>query len=363
MRSEVAGLPGAPDIELPATASAARRDRGLGEEASRDTTGGAETAAAPPGSPTRAWLRRILAWGIALGLLVWVTRRVSFGELAGSIRPPPWWAWAIAATGITASYVFRGLRIHSELSRRHPVTRWQCLRVMLLHNTAVNLVPMRGGEAAYPLLVNRQLGVPLGQAVASLVWIRSQDMLLLSLAVVVFLPRVPAWAKVLLVVLGLGAVLLLIALVQRFVARRGAAPAPRRKLVRSALAALQALSDAPRHGVAGWVFGGSSWAVKLLSLGFLLSHLAGLGLRNAVAGALGGELAGILPIQGPAGFGTYEAGVWAGASLHGGPSLRVAAPAVALHLFSLATALIGGAIAYALSPRTPVVRPAEDEHA
>jgi hypothetical protein len=304
-----------------------------------------------------------LGAAVALGLLIWVTRRVSLGELAGSVRPPPWWAWALAAAGVTASYTFRGLRIHAELSRRHPVTRWQCLRVMLLHNTAVNVVPMRGGEAAYPLLVNRQLGIPLGQAVASLVWIRSQDMLILLLLAVGFVPWLPAWAKLVAVVAVLGLVLALIAVVQRFVARRGASPAPRRKVVRAALAALQALSDAPRHGVAGWVYGSASWAVKLLALGLLLSRLGGLDLLDAISGALAGELAGILPIQGPANFGTYEAGVWAGASLYGGPSLRVAAPAVALHLFSLAAAVAAGAIAYALSPRTPAVRPAEDPHA
>ena len=152
-----------------------------------------------------------LGGALALGLLVWVTRRVSWGALAGSIRPPPWWAWALSTLGLAASYGFRGLRIHSELSRRHPVTRWQCLRVMLLHNTAVNVVPMRGGEAAYPLLVNRQLGVPMGQAVASLVWIRSQDMLLLVLLAAGFVPWLPAWAKVVAVVAVLGAVLALIA--------------------------------------------------------------------------------------------------------------------------------------------------------
>ena len=59
----------------------------------------------------------------------------------------------------------------------------------------------------------------------------------------------------------LGLVLALIAAVQRFVARRGGTPAPRRKLFRAVLAALQALSDAPRHGVAGWVYGSASWAV------------------------------------------------------------------------------------------------------
>lgn len=333
----------------------------MGEEIGPQQGVGAE-APARPTSRARSALRMGLAWAIGLGLLALLTRRVRLADLAVSVQPPPWWAWALSACGLAASYAFRGLRIHAELSRRHPVTRWQCLRVMLLHNTAVNVVPMRGGEVAYPLLMNRQLGIPLGQAVASLVWIRSQDMLLLALMAVAFLPWVPAWAKVLLILLGLGLVLVLIALVQRFVARRGTAPAPRSKLLRTGLAVLQALSDAPRHGLAGWLYGGGSWVVKLLALGLLLSQLGGLRPLGALTGALVGELAGVLPIQGPANFGTYEAGVWAGASLRGGPSLQVAAPAVALHLFSLATAVLAGAIAYALSPRSPR-RPPEEDHA
>lgn len=312
---------------------------------------GSAGAAPPATSRARARLRMGLAWAVGVGLLVWLGRKVSLRDLSGSLGLAPWWAWALSVVGLCCSYLFRGLRIHSELSRRHPVTRWQCLRVMLLHNTAVNVVPMRGGEAAYPILVNRQLGVPVGQAVASLVWIRAQDMLVLALAVVAFLPWVPPWAKVLLVVAGLGAVLALIALVQRYVARRGEAPAPRSKLLRTGLAALQALSDAPRHGLAGWLYGSGSWAVKLLALGLLLSRLGGLGLVDAVAGALGGELAGVLPIQGPAGFGTYETGVWAGASLHGPSALASPAPIVAVHLLALATAVVAGGVAYALSPR------------
>ncbi len=311
---------------------------------------------------------KVLGWVVLLGLLGWLAYRLSHGrvgvrELAGAFHPPPWWTWAVAAAGIGTSYLFRGLRIHSELSRRHRVTRGQCLRVMLVHNLAVNLVPMRGGEAAYPLLVNQQLGVPLGQAVASLVWIRSQDMLLLSLMVVLFLPGLPPWARAVLVALGLAAVLLLIAWVQRFVARRGEAPAPRSKLLRTGLAALQALSDAPRHGVAGWLFGGGSWAVKLLSLGFLLSRLGGFPLLDAVTGALGGELAGILPVQGPANFGTYETGVWAGMARYGHTLLDVPAPAVVVHLFSLATAVLAGVAAWALSLRAGPLRSSETDHA
>ncbi len=311
---------------------------------------------------------KVLGWVVLVGLLAWLARRLSRGqlsarELAGAVHPPPWWAWAVAAAGIGLSYLFRGLRIHAELSRRHPVTRGQCLRVMLVHNLAVNLVPMRGGEAAYPLLVNQQLGVPLGQAVASLVWIRTQDVLLLALAVVLFLPGLPPWARGALVALGLGAVLVLIAWVQRFVARRRDAPEPRAKLLRAGLAALKALSDAPRHGVAGWLFGGGSWAVKLLALGFLLAQLGGFPLLDAVTGALGGELAGVLPIQGPANFGTYETGVWAGMARYGHTLLDVPAPAVVLHLFSLATAVLAGVVAYARSLRAGPARPPETDHA
>lgn len=308
----------------------------------------------------------VLAWGLLGGLLAWGASQVSdvsWGELAAAIHPPPWWAWVLSAAGLAASYLCRGLRIHAELSRRHPVTRGQCLRVMLLHNMAVNVVPMRGGEAAYPLLVNRQLGVPLGQAVASLVWIRAQDMLLLALLLVLFLPRFPLWARGGLVALVLCGVLLGIALVQRFVARRGDAPPPRSKVVRTALAALEALSDAPRHGLAGWLYGAGSWAVKLAALGLLLAHLGEFPWLDAVTGALWGELAGILPIQGPANFGTYEAGVAAGVAVFGRSVLRAAAPALALHLFSLASALAAGALAYLVSPRTSPARPAQPPEA
>jgi hypothetical protein len=114
----------------------------------------------------------------------------------------------------------------------------------------------------------------------------------------------------------------------RTVTRWREAPEPRTKLLRTGLAALKALSDAPRHGVAGWLFGGGSWAVKLFALGFLLSRLGDFPLLDAVTGALGGELAGVLPIQGPANFGTYETGVWAGMARYGHTLLDVPAPAI-----------------------------------
>jgi uncharacterized membrane protein YbhN (UPF0104 family) len=91
--------------------------------------------------------------------------------------------------------------------------------------------------------------------------------------------------------------------------------------------------------------------VKLLALGGLLAALSGLAPREGITGALGGELAGVLPLQGPAGLGTYAAGVWAGAALRGRSASEIAAPALAVHLLSFATAVAAGAIGHAASRR------------
>ena len=67
-------------------------------------------------------------------------------------------------------------------------------------------------------------------------------------------------------------------------------------------------------------------------------------------GALGAELAAILPIQGVAGFGTYEAG--AAAALRAGGVLFEAGlqAALGLHLFMIASAVSAGALASLFVP-------------
>jgi uncharacterized membrane protein YbhN (UPF0104 family) len=128
------------------------------------------------------------------------------------------------------------------------------------------------------------------------------------------------------------------------------------KLLRVAHRALQALALAPRHGAMGWIYCGGSWTVKLLALGSLLSSLSGLPLFAAGTGALGGELSGVLPIQGPANLGTYEAAVYVGASLRARAPADVVPAAIAVHLVSLATAVVSGFIAYAASQRRRATR-------
>ena len=73
--------------------------------------------------------------------------------------------------------------------------------------------------------------------------------------------------------------------------------------------------------------------------------LADLPASLALRAALGGELAGVQPLQGPAGLGTYEAGVWLASGAQAGEQARVVAAALAVHAFSLAVALGAAALA------------------
>jgi len=302
----------------------------------------------------RAAARLVVASAVALALLAWLTRDVDWSRLSGALRPVPWWTWPVTVLGLCASYLFRALRIQAELGRSRPVGLGECLSVMLVHNAAVNVLPMRGGEAAYPWLLHRRLGVPVSHAVGSLVWFRVQDVIVLGFLAAALWPglgaavRIGAAGGLALAVLGA------LRLLER-AAFSGAATA--RGPPGAARAALLALALAPRHGWRGWAFCGASWTAKLAALGALLAALSGLGGLEGWTGTLGGELAGVLPVQGPAGLGTYEAGVWAGAALRGRTAAEIAPPALAVHLVSFGTAIAAGAIAHAVSRRRPARTP------
>jgi uncharacterized membrane protein YbhN (UPF0104 family) len=290
--------------------------------------------------------------GTAVGaaLLAWLTRGVEWSELTAALRPVPWWAWPATAAGLWASYLFRSLRIREELGRRGPVRLGACLAVMLVHNAAVNVLPLRGGEAAYPWLLHRRLGIPVADAVASLVWFRVQDAIVLAFLGAALWPGVAPAVRLGVAAALAAAVLLALRLLEQAAAAGPAAP-PERGVARTARTALRSLALAPRHGWRGWAFCVLSWTAKLGALGALLAALAGLAPLEGWTGALGGELAGVLPVQGPAGLGTYEAGVWAGAALRGRSAAEIAPPALAVHLLSLATALVAGALAHAVQGR------------
>ena len=98
-----------------------------------------------------------------------------------------------------------------------------------------------------------------------------------------------------------------------------------------------------RSGSGGWWWSAGNWLLKLMVVSALLHQLApaelALEAAGALRGALGGELAALIPVQGPAGLGTYEAAVWA---LSGVPVAHVgtlAGVALLVHSFCLSVSL------------------------
>jgi hypothetical protein len=173
---------------------------------------------------------------------------------------------------------------------------------------------------------------------------RLQDVLVLALLAVALWPGIPGGGRL----AAAGALVAGTAAGLRILDRLAARPAPRGpRLVRGLHGALQALALAPRHGWRGWACCGASWTVKLLAIGGLVAALSGVPLSAGWTGALGGELAAVMPVQGPANLGTYEAGVWAGTALRGRPPPELVAAAVAVHLLAFATAVASGAVAWA----------------
>ncbi len=285
--------------------------------------------------------KRLFAVLVSLALLAWFFAQGQWTELGEALTSLPLGTVLIAALGFAVSYVLRALRVWDEFRHGGEGRFGACLRIVLMHNAMVNIVPFRGGEAAFPLLLRQTFGTPLGRAVASLFWFRLQDaFVVLCLALLVW-PGLPPEARA----VGIGAVVALAVWLPRWARRAhdwhdGSPWHARLARVRDAFA------DSTRHARFGWLWTIANWSVKLAAQAWLLSVVIDRAITVGAAGALGAELAAILPIQGVAGFGTYEAGAAAAMLPHGVAVESGLQAALVLHLFVIACASLAGALAW-----------------
>jgi uncharacterized membrane protein YbhN (UPF0104 family) len=293
----------------------------------------------------KLWLKRLLALGLSLALLVWFFgdgRWATLGEVFARLSPA---VIAVAVAGFFASYALRALRIHDEFRHDGKATFGACLRIVLIHNAAVNVVPFRGGEAAFPILLGRLFGTPLPRALGSLFWFRLQDALVVAAVAILVWPGLP-WLLRLAALVALPA----FAFALPRWARRPHDWAERGAFANKFARLRDAFAESAHHARLGWLWTVANWSVKLAAQAWLLAALLDTRMDKGAAGALGAELAAILPIQGVAGFGTYEAGAAAALLPHGIQLADGLRAALALHLFVIACALCAGALA-AISAR------------
>lgn len=302
---------------------------------------------APPAAASLGTsLRRLARWLLPLGLVAlawwWLLRHADFGQVAAQARRLPAGIWLLAALALLGGHGLRAWRLREEWRHRRLLAWPEVWRLVLTHNAAVLLMPMRTGEAGYLWLVHRAWGVSWREAARSLLWWRVQDAtVLLLLALLLLLPLgLPARIVLTLTGLVMAATLapLALAVVDRVLLRRYP----------------DAAAGQRRDGRAGFGIAASIWIIKVLVLGGLLGALTGLAPEAAWRAALGGELGGVMPLQGPAGLGNYEAGAWLAAP---GPRLPPAlgqtliGAVLTVHAFSVVLALGAAALTHLTAAR------------
>nr|WP_242533193.1 lysylphosphatidylglycerol synthase transmembrane domain-containing protein [Niveibacterium umoris] len=294
-------------------------------------------------------VKRVLALVISLALLGWLAASGNWRDVGARLAAIPPTTLLAALGGFLLSYLLRAARIRDEFADVARGHFWAMARVTTAHNAAINVVPFRGGEIALPVLLQREFGVPMGRALVSLLWLRMQDAFVVMLLAAWVWPGLPLWLRSL---WSLGVLFAAWAIPAWARSHPVGAEAPagwQGKLfkVRAALA------HSTRGAVKSWAWTLSNWIVKLTAQTLLLGALIGQAGLLASAGVLGGELAAILPVQGVAGFGTYEAGVAAALTPHGITLASGLQAALALHLVIIAAAVSAGALAFVALPAGP----------
>ena len=227
------------------------------------------------------------------------------------------------------SYVLRAERVYRYFGQRMQHPRSAYLKISFLHNALNNFLPMRLGEAAFPLLMKRQFKQSMLSSTAGLVWIRLMDLhVLLLLAAIALGALLPTIGYLALAALILGPMLLgmfhskLLALLpERFKAK---------------LSELQHLLPHSRGLiVVTYLQTLLIWIVKLAALTLVLQAFIAIDFVPAWVAVTTADLSGVLPIHGIAGSGTYEAAMLAALIPLGFQVEAALSAAINLHIYLL----------------------------
>ncbi|MCU0765808.1 MAG: flippase-like domain-containing protein [Gammaproteobacteria bacterium] len=296
------------------------------------------------GSALLAGLVGAVHWTVGWPALLAPWRELPATHLAGLL--------ALAAL----SYVLRAVRAHDALRAQTGSRFLPMLRVTVLHTTANNLLPMRLGEAAFPLLVRRYFGLRLTRGTLALAWIRLMDLHVLALVGIVawllsaadrLLPSIALAAAI----LALPAAVRLLPIVARRFTARG--------LAGRLLRAVRDTGPADAFELARlYLWTVLSWGAKLAAFAAIVAHFLDAPAGTLLAGIVGAELSSVLPFHGVAGAGSYEAAMVAALYPLGVAPAAALGAAVNLHLFLLGVTLLSS-LAALLIP-VPPARAAAD---
>lgn len=308
------------------------------------------------------WFHRNRMWLVTAATLI---AYVAFLEIAFGIRAL---ASELSAIGLAplltalillvATYVVRCWRVADYFPRETQGQFRRLLRLTLVHNLLNIMLPLRSGEASFPLLMRSEFGMPLARATAALLVMRLLDLHALLAAAGIGLVIGKDWA---LPALFLWLAFLL-APIPLF-----ALKTPILKLSSRLPKRLQTLVDEIENGLPAspsaflraWGATLLNWGVKVVVLAWVLRLMDVAPIAASFGGALGGELSSVLPVHAPGGVGTYPAGIVAGGLSFGADAssaalAQIGKAAVNAHLLILISAFIGTGLAVLIAPSKKV---------
>lgn len=297
---------------------------------------------------------------LLLGLIIAVETWIGWSAL---LRPWLNLAPEYLAAGIILIFLTYGLRALRVYDYFIADTRGQfgvCLRLSLQHNLLNNLLPMRSGELAFPVLMSRCFAVPVMRSVPGLLWFRFLDLhtLIAFALLVISEPFVGQTLGVTLGLLWMSIPWLGFRLTAFWQARLARHPGRASHFMKQIL---ESLPQHPRLFWRSWLWTLLNWSIKLAVFAWILTLFSNIPLGTAWIGATLGDFTSVLPIHGIAGAGTYEAGVIAGLAPFGIDPAEALQAAVNLHLFVLGCTLLSGALSLLL-PALPTPTSAEVNH-
>lgn len=304
------------------------------------------------------WFRRNRMWLVTAGTLLAyaIFLQIAFGiptlviQLAAIGGGPLFGALLL----LVLTYAVRCWRVADYFPRETNGQFRRLLRLTLVHNLLNVMLPLRSGEASFPLLMRSEFGMPLARATAALLVMRLLDLHALLAAAGIGLVM-GAGMSVSVLVLWL---LFLLAPLPLFTLKR-----PILNLASRLPERLRGMLDEVERGLPtssiaflrAWGATLVNWGVKVVVLAWVLRLMDVAPFAASFGGALGGELSSILPVHAPGGVGTYPAGIVAGALSFGAETspaalAQIGRAAVNAHLLILISAFVGTGIAMLMAP-------------
>ncbi len=249
------------------------------------------------------------------------------------------------------SYILRTVRIYDYMITGLKGGFLLTTRLVLLHNFFNNLLPMRTGEAAFPLLMKRYFSIKVTESVSVLFWLRLLDLHFLAVAAFVilfgeFYTTVPG-------ILILAAIISAPIFVYVFRTKLDTSIDEKGSLLKQILGKIaMGLPDSIPRLLRSWFWTVINWSLKLTAYAVIIITVMDINFFSAVFASIIGDLSSILPIHGFAGTATYEGGVVLGLKYFNiafEPALNAA---VVLHIFFLACSFIGACAGYLIYPKS-----------